>query len=76
MGLAPAFAGEVGYHKRNDPNGDGIACDLGRSVRTSIVAGALKIPEGPGAGPVVEANAIKDEPAQDTRQIGAKFVRP
>ena len=26
IGLAGARAGEVGYHARNDPDGDGIAC--------------------------------------------------
>ncbi|MEM1386313.1 MAG: excalibur calcium-binding domain-containing protein [Pseudomonadota bacterium] len=27
VGLAPARAGELGYHARNDPDGDGVACD-------------------------------------------------
>ncbi|SMX31561.1 excalibur calcium-binding domain-containing protein [Actibacterium lipolyticum] len=26
MGLAPAQEGELGYHPRNDPEGDGVAC--------------------------------------------------
>lgn len=27
IGLSPAFAGELGYHAKNDPDGDGVACD-------------------------------------------------
>jgi len=26
IGLAPAYRGELGYHPRNDENGDGVAC--------------------------------------------------
>jgi len=29
VGLAPARVGEPGYHRRNDPDGDGVACPFG-----------------------------------------------
>ncbi|MFQ6547704.1 excalibur calcium-binding domain-containing protein [Aestuariibius sp. 2305UL40-4] len=29
FGLAPAQRGGLGYHSKNDPDGDGIACDAG-----------------------------------------------
>lgn len=28
VGLAPATRGGIGYHQRNDPDGDGVACPL------------------------------------------------
>ena len=45
MGLAPAFEGGIGYHKRNDPDGDGIACEDAKQV--------VSIPDDPAyAAPV------------------------
>ncbi|MDJ0824834.1 MAG: excalibur calcium-binding domain-containing protein [Rhodobacter sp.] len=46
MGLAPAFAGEPGYHKRNDWDGDGVAC--GTAPAASGGARRVAAPE-PGA---------------------------
>ncbi|MDJ0627457.1 MAG: excalibur calcium-binding domain-containing protein [Rhodobacter sp.] len=61
LGLAPAFEGELGYHKRNDPDGDGVAC-----------GGYLMIPAARAGGSDSDA-----APAPDTRRAGgAKFVRP
>ena len=43
VGLAPARRGEMGYHERNDLDGDGVACGSG------VVADA-----GPSGGPAGE----------------------
>ena len=59
--VAPAALGQPGYHKRNDPDGDGIACDEGLDL--AYVAPAM--PQGPEA-PTVELRIIG----------GAKFVKP
>ena len=63
IGLAPAFRGEIGYHTRNDPDGDGIAChDPGP------IAGTL-----PASNPA-GSNGTSAEPVQGIS--GAKFLRP
>ena len=28
VGIAPAYRGGLGYHERNDPDGDGVACGV------------------------------------------------
>ena len=43
MGLAPAFEGELGYHKRNDPDGDGVACG-DQPAAKAVVSAATETP--------------------------------
>ncbi len=63
MGLAPAYEGDLGYHRRNDSDGDGVAC--------GDVAGAAVPPALAGATPP------PGEPAPAARPgTGAKFLRP
>lgn len=67
VGLAPAYRGEPGYHARNDPDGDGIACG------SKPVLAEQSLPR-----PVL-SDAAKTGRARrgETRFIGgAKFVRP
>lgn len=63
MGLAPAYEGQLGYHARNDKDGDGVAC--GEAVIVSSV-----LPEIPA----MSAGAV-DDPGTH-RVSGAKFVKP
>lgn len=67
VGLAPAYRGGLGYHKRNDPDGNGIACEQGDLFTAA--------PEAKG-GNLTKTTA---ESAPDTlvRIVGgAKFVKP
>ncbi len=68
MGLAPAFEGEIGYHKRNDADGNGIACETARNPLAGIVARTLS------------ALPVPDERGYEPRDLrmdgGAKFVKP
>ena len=43
VGLAPARKGDLGYHDRNDPDGDGIAC----GTRVAADAPAVSNPDLP-----------------------------
>jgi len=64
VGLGPMRRGQLGYHTRNDPDGDGIACETGPVYR----------PQG-----VVPVQSARPAPEQDQarRRVGtAKFVRP
>ncbi|MBL4768774.1 MAG: excalibur calcium-binding domain-containing protein [Rhodobacteraceae bacterium] len=65
VGLAPAYRGGLGYHARNDANGNGVTCEQGNLL---------------AAAPVVERMKLtKAEPAPNTtvRMVGgAKFVKP
>ncbi len=64
VGLGPMREGELGYHKRNDPDGDGIACE----------AGAVRRTQGPAPVQFAPSDPM---PAQTQRRVGsAKFVRP
>lgn len=47
MGLAPAFEGGLGYHARNDPDGDGVACAAqDRAARPAATSGlAPEVPK-------------------------------
>ncbi len=38
VGLTPATKGNIGYHARNDPDGDGVACDGPEYSRSVAVA--------------------------------------
>lgn len=54
IGMTDMTRGEVGYHPRNDPDGDGLSCDTGRAaLDTAGWAGAAvameTAPPAPGA---------------------------
>jgi len=66
IGLAPSYRGGIGYHARNDMDGDGVACD-GTKVLLVEVVGNVTVSE-----PV----AIQDTSARIRMTGGAKFVRP
>ena len=50
VGLAPAFRGGVGYHARNDPDGDGIACLPALPPRAPAAASQPSTPAESRAG--------------------------
>lgn len=72
IGLAPSFRGELGYHARNDPDGDGVACQgpglgQGRTIESVILDATA-----PQTDPVPDPT-----PGLSNRMVnGAKFVRP
>lgn len=67
MGLAGAMVGELGYHARNDPDGDGVACPA---------------PYLAGSGPEIALTphtytpAPQNDIAPPRMPGGAKFVSP
>ena len=65
LNLVPSYRGEVGYHTRNDVDGDGVACG---SALASI---APHMPARP-------AQLAPVQPVQpvSSRISGAKFLRP
>lgn len=80
MGLAPALEGQLGYHARNDKNGDGVAC--GEMMAQAAPWPALgqantAPPTGGGFVPDMPA-ALSPELAEPNNQvgIGAKFIKP
>ncbi|WP_298850426.1 excalibur calcium-binding domain-containing protein [uncultured Ruegeria sp.] len=36
IGVGPFYEGQAGYHKRNDPDGDGIACGVANAPRVNV----------------------------------------
>ena len=66
MGLAPAITGAIGYHKRNDADGNGIACETAQRPITAIAARV-----SPHATQPTER--LEDGPRIAS---GAKFIRP
>lgn len=63
VGLAPAYQEGLGYHARNDPDGDGIACDHLQSSVTVL-------------GPSEPAQTAPVTPPGRMSEGGAKFLRP
>lgn len=63
--VAPAVVGQPGYHKRNDPDGDGVACDEGLTI-ASIAPPLPHEPPAPETSPMIEQRYVG----------GAKFVKP
>lgn len=65
--LAPAREGELGYHRRNDPDGDGVAC-------------ADRMPRDvyPHSDTIVSKPIPSRAPPENAPRIvgGAKFLRP
>ncbi len=68
VGLAPAFRGGIGYHERNDPDGDGVACGSapGDATQPFFAAPAFGAPATPPEAPGVPPRMFG----------GAKFVKP
>ena len=64
IGLAPSYRGELGYHARNDVDGDGVACEA-----------AVSFGSAPLQGQGLTAPAPTNSPAPRMTG-GAKFVRP
>lgn len=66
VGLGPMRKGQLGYHERNDPDGNGIACETGATDRFNAPAPVQSVAPRPD-----RSNS------QTQRKIGAaKFVRP
>jgi len=68
IGLAPSYRGGLGYHARNDPDGDGVACD--------VVAGfdAMPVQAVENSAPV--AAPVQTRDFSQRMSGGAKFVKP
>ena len=62
LNLVPSFRGELGYHDRNDPDQDGVACG------TNLAEIA---PDQPDILP-----PVSEDNAQTPGISGAKFLRP
>ena len=61
LGLAPAYAGELGYHTRNDPDADGVACGAS-AAEFGVTSRIVTVPDGAAVAPRMSG--------------GAKFVKP
>lgn len=66
IGLAPSYRGGLGYHARNDMDGDGVACDGTEILPVEVVENSTN------SVPV----AIQDSFVRTHMTGGAKFVRP
>lgn len=63
IGLAPAFRGELGYHAKNDSDGDGVACERVGFDARQVQDVAISPPT--------------PQPGSSMRIVGgAKFVKP
>lgn len=71
IGLAPSYRGGLGYHARNDANGDGVACDL-----AEVGAGAVDGPIAGSAQEVVFSKPVARPDGAERIVGGAKFVKP
>lgn len=71
VGLAPAYRGGLGYHDRNDADGDGVACD-------SIDLGAEPLRDVAYSEPSAPRPSLRTSTQNATRQMvgGAKFIKP
>lgn len=65
VNLAPAYRGGLGYHARNDVDGDGVACGVVPDIATSLMRGVTG-----------QTAALPDQGGSYRRAGGAKFVRP
>lgn len=64
VGLAPATKGRVGYHERNDPDGNGVACEPEDAVAEAALAGPMILSNG-------------EQRDSDARIVGgARFIKP
>ena len=65
LNLVPNYRGEVGYHARNDADGDGVACG------SAIASVAPQAPARPA-----ELAPVQPVQSVSSRISGAKFLRP
>lgn len=65
VNLAPALRGGLGYHARNDADGNGVACEVVLGTGTSLMQGVTG-----------QTTDLPDQGGFDRRAGGAKFVRP
>lgn len=62
VGLAPAYRGGLGYHARNDADGNGVACEQGNRLAAAVVD---------------RDTVTTSAPKAPVRMVGgAKFVTP
>lgn len=67
IGLAPAYRGEIGYHARNDPDGNGVSCERSLQTQMQQILGVAL--DAPVTSP--------DQPPVPDRMVGgAKFIKP
>ncbi len=71
--LAPARDGDIGYHARNDPEGDGIACGTGQVAVSRSASGPVSVPV---SEPASEPQSVGAETPSVRMEGGAKFLRP
>ncbi|MFT4959011.1 MAG: hypothetical protein ACI92Z_000083 [Paracoccaceae bacterium] len=65
IGLAPAYRGGLGYHARNDADGDGVACEMNRPFKAAPMVQGMKLTK------------VEPAAAPSVRMVGgAKFVKP
>ena len=66
VGLAPANRGQLGYHARTDPDGNGVSCE-----------GGIQLVSAPMTVEKANVNAVGPAPKPAARMTGgAKFVKP
>jgi len=70
VGLAPSYRGELGYHARNDADGDGVACE--RLYRFGAPSEEILAP----AQSVEIAAPVSAKGTPNRMMGGAKFVKP
>ncbi|MCF6233812.1 MAG: excalibur calcium-binding domain-containing protein [Rhodobacteraceae bacterium] len=66
VGLAVSYRGGLGYHARNDADGNGVACDSAEVLPVAVVENSV----------ITEPVAIQDTFARTRMTGGAKFVKP
>ena len=66
IGLAPSYRGGLGYHARNDVDGNGVACDSTDILPVEVVENPI----------ISKPVAIQNTSARIRMTGGAKFVRP
>lgn len=65
VGLAPAYYGEIGYHARNDVDGNGVTCEDDSQFTAAPVVQEITL------------NTVETAPETQPRMLGgAKFVKP
>ncbi len=71
VGLAPAYRGGLGYHERNDADGDGVACE-------SVGLSAEPVQEVAYSDPSAPRPSLRTSTQNASRQMvgGAKFIKP
>ncbi len=80
VNLAPAYRGGLGYHARNDHDGDGVACEsvlaFGAPAPVQGVAVTTKTATKTATETATAPATLSDRNNSVRRAGGAKFVRP